>query len=129
VLPGGFYDACVMGSGDRAMVNAALGRPEDAIAYLQMLPNWQEHYLAWAADYFRAVEGRIGCLDGRLIHLWHGDLTRRRYLERHREFREFAFDPKRDITLGRSGCWQWNSDKPEMHGYVNRYFESRGEDG
>ena len=111
------------------MVNAALGRPEDAIDYLQMNPSWKEHYLAWAAAHFRAVQGRIGCLDGGLVHLWHGDLTRRRDLERHREFREFVFDPGRDITVGSPGCWRWNSDKPEMHSYVKRYFESRGEDG
>src|SRR5262249_49610675 len=37
----GFYDVCVLGSGNRAMVCAALGRFEDAMVYLQMNPRWR----------------------------------------------------------------------------------------
>jgi hypothetical protein len=125
----GFYDACIMGSGDRAMLCGALGLVDDAIYYLQMAPRWAEHYRAWAGKHFRSVRGGIGCIDGALVHLWHGDLVDRRYQERHREFSAFGFDPATDVALDEDGCWQWSSQKPEMHAYVARYFRDRREDG
>jgi hypothetical protein len=125
----GFYDACVMGSGNRAMVCGALGMPDDAIYYLQMEPPWAEHYRAWAEKHFRSVRGCVGYTDGALIHLWHGDLVHRRYQERHREFNAFAFDPPTDIALAENGSWRWSSQKPAMHEYVARYFRERREDG
>ncbi len=125
----GFYDACIMGSGNRAMLCGALGMLDDAIYYLQMAPPWAEHYRAWAEKHFQRVRGSIGCSDGQLIHLWHGDLVHRRYQERHREFSAFDFDPASDIALDQEGCWRWSSEKPEMHEYVARYFRERREDG
>jgi hypothetical protein len=39
----GFYDACIMGSGNRAMACAALGKEDHTIAFLQMAPSWAAH--------------------------------------------------------------------------------------
>jgi hypothetical protein len=125
----GFYDACVMGSGNRAMVCAALGRPREAIEYLQMRAAWTRHYEDWAGRHRRAADGEIGCAEGTIVHLWHGDLANRRYLQRHVEFSRFDFDPSTDIAIDRGGCWRWNSDKREMHVHVADYFHSRREDG
>jgi hypothetical protein len=125
----GFYDACVMGSGDRAMLCAALGEWDNMVAYLRMTPAWAEHYQAWAAGHFRSVRADVGCIDGAVTHLWHGNLKHRRYLERHREFSRFAYNPATDIALDENGCWRWNSQKPEMHAYVAEYFRMRAEDG
>ena len=125
----GFYDACIMGSGNRAMLCGALGRPAHAIEYLQMTPIWAEHYEAWADRHSRSVRANTGCTDGAIIHLWHGDLKHRRYQERHREFRVYEYSPATDIALDDNGCWRWNSQKPEMHAYVADYFRSRREDG
>jgi len=125
----GFYDTCVMGSGNRAMVCAALGTPADAIRYICMTPAWAEHYQAWATRHFESVRGRLGFTEGTLIHLWHGDLNDRRYQERHRALRAYDFDPRTDIALDGNGCWRWSSDKPAMHACVADYFRSRREDG
>jgi len=125
----GFYDACVMGSGNRAMISGALGRPDDAIHYMRMTPRWEAHYRSWAKRHGECVRARIGCMESSLIHLWHGDLEDRRYQDRHRDFSVFGYDPSTDIALDHSGCWRWNSDKPEMHAFVARYFRERREDG
>lgn len=125
----GFYDACVMGSGNRAMLCAELGRFDDAVTYLRMGAAWAEHYRAWAESHYRRVQGRVGCLDTTIFHLWHGDLTHRRYAERHRQFSLYGFDPGRDIGVSDHGVWRWMSAKPEMHAFVRRYFEERQEDG
>jgi len=125
----GFYDACIVGSGDKAILSAALGTFDDFARTREMNLRSTEHYQAWAKPYFERVRGRIGYLLGGIFHLWHGDLHNRRNLERHRLFAQFNFDPYTDIALDPNGCWRWNSDKTEMHTFVKNYFESRKEDG
>jgi hypothetical protein len=123
------YDACILGSGDRAILCAAMGSFESGLNAVGMRGRQVEHYLAWAEPFYRAVGGRVGFVNGRALHLWHGDLTNRRYAQRHEGLSRFAFDPFSDIVLDASGCWRWNGSKPEMHEYVKAYFESRKEDG
>jgi hypothetical protein len=106
-----------------------LGRFEYAQQYLQMSPRWMEHYMAWARPHFESVHSSIGYLDGTLLHLWHGDLKNRRYSDRHRDLKQFDFDPYVDIAIDNHGCWRWNSEKPRMHQYARDYFAARKEDG
>lgn len=125
----GFYDACVMGGGNRAILCAALGRFEDAIHSLQMNPSWARHYLSWAQPFFDTVRGNVTYLDEGVSHLWHGELENRKYLERHALLKEYGFDPTNDIVVDKNGCWRWNEPRSDMNEYVRRYFQSRREDG
>lgn len=125
----GFYDACILGSGDRAVFCAGLGTFDYCTRGLLMNASQAEHYRAWAGPYFATVRGRIGCIPGRAIHLWHGELRDRRYGERDRGLQPFDFDPFHDIELDSGGSWRWASNKPALHAYVRHYFESRNEDG
>ncbi len=125
----GLYDACILGSGDRAILCAALGKFDYAAQALRMNARRFEHYLAWARPYSDAMRGRVGYIQDRIFHLWHGDLSDRQYAERQRRLEEFDFDPFADIAIDRNGCWRWNSGKSDLHGYAKRYFASRNEDG
>jgi hypothetical protein len=125
----GLYDACIIGSGDSAILYAALGEFDCLRKQLRMNAQREAHYRAWAQPFFEAVCGRVGYIEGRLFHLWHGDMEARRYAERHRCFETFDFDPYTDIALDANGCWRWNSDKREMHEFIRSYFASRNEDG
>jgi hypothetical protein len=126
---GGFYDACIVGSGDRAMALAAYGRFDLAVRYLHMSELRAAHYRAWARRFFDAVRGNVGCLAGGIRHFWHGDAANRGYVERHRELCEFDFDPTLDIAQSENGCWRWSSAKHDMHEFVRGYFQTRREDG
>ncbi len=125
----GLYDACILGSGDRAILCAALGIFESGMNAVAMRGRQIEHYLAWARPFYQAAKGRVGFVDGRILHLWHGDLRNRKYAPRNEGLGKFVFDPFTDIALDPSGCWRWNGNKPEMYEYVRSYFESRKEDG
>ena len=125
----GFYDACITGSGNRAITCAALGRFDDAIRYMQMNPSWARHYLAWARPFFETVGGRFAYLEGNAFHLWHGELENRQYTQRHEILKEFGFDPERDIVTGENGCWRWNRVPSDVREGLLRYFQSRREDG
>lgn len=126
----GLYDACILGSGDRAILCAAMGIFESGVSAVGMRGRQIEHYLAWAEPFHRAVGGHVGFVDGRVLHLWHGDLRNRSYAKRNEGLTKFEFDPFSDIVLDPSGCWRWkNGSKSEMHEYVRAYFDSRKEDG
>ena len=125
----GFYDAGIVGGGDRAMACAAFGRWQGLEQTHQMNAQQQQHYLAWAKPFFDSVRGQVGFIDGGIVHLWHGNIHKRGYGTRFAGLTPFAFDPDADIALDDQGCWRWNSSKPELHQYVQRYFAGRNEDG
>jgi hypothetical protein len=50
-------------------------------------------------------------------------------VQRHGILTRFEFDPSQDVVIDDSGCWRWNTDKPQMHARVREYFASRQEDG
>ena len=87
------------------------------------------HFLAWAEPVAAAVDGRIGCAPGHLLHLWHGDLADRQSGIGRQLLHERGFDPACDIRIGPSGCIEWASDKPEIHQWLPEFFRRRREDG
>jgi hypothetical protein len=125
----GLYDACILGTGDRAILCAALGQLDYGARSTLMNDHSRRHYVAWARPYSQSVRGRLGSIPGKLFHLWHGDIADRQYGGRHRRLQAFDFDPYRDIALDDGGAWRWNSDKKALHAFVRSYFESRNEDG
>ena len=125
----GFYDAGIVGGGDRAMVCAAYGCWQGLERTHQLNEKQQQHYLAWAGPFFDSVQGRVGFVEGSVFHLWHGNVQKRGYGTRFEGLTPFAFDPALDIAHDEQGCWRWNSNKPDLHRYVRRYFELRSDDG
>jgi hypothetical protein len=125
----GLYDACILGSGDRAVLCAALGAFDYCTRGLRMNARQEAHYLAWARRYFAAVRGRVGYIPGRAFHLWHGEVADRQYGARDQALQAFDFDPFSDIALDESGAWRWSSQKPALHAFLGHYFKSRNEDG
>jgi hypothetical protein len=125
----GLYDTRIIGGGDSVIAGAAFGTWEHAIARQRMNQPQAEHYRRWAAPFFADVQGRIGCLDTPVLHLWHGDIDDRRYRERFDDWREFDFDPESDIACEEGGAWQWATAKPGLHALLKEYFITRNEDG
>ncbi|MFT6620646.1 MAG: hypothetical protein ACJASX_003559, partial [Limisphaerales bacterium] len=33
-----------------------------------------------------------------------------------------------DLRLNTDGCWEWNTEKPEIHDAVRTFFQNRRED-
>lgn len=121
----GFFDAAIIGGGDRALVCAAYGTFGMLIEKHRMNPRQERRYLDWAVPFNADVGGRLGWSDGDLYHLWHGDIERRQYAERHAALAAIGFDPYADIARAENGVWRWNSDKPELHRMLADYFTGR----
>ncbi len=124
----GLYDACILGSGDLALMAAAYGCFDEAPTFLQMSDAHRAHYLRWAQPFHRHVNGAVGAAKFDVCHLWHGNLRNRGYRQRHLSMQQFDFDPDADVALNSAGLWKWNSNKPGLHKFVCDYFLSRRED-
>ncbi len=122
------YDACIGGGADHVMVHAMCG-DSDSPCVTGLLGNrspLHEHYRLWAARAFDVVRGKIGFVEGSVLHLWHGPATERGYRIRNQQLDALEFDPHRDMCLGESGCWR--VIRPEIEEWARKYFGSRNED-
>lgn len=131
VLRQGLYDACIAGGADHLMAHAMCGTWSTPCIDRIIGHNERhhEHFMAWGERMYADVRAEIGAVPGNSLHLWHGEMADRRYLERYQELQRFGFDPHADLRVGPEGCWEWNSDKPDMHQWVKNYFGQRKEDG
>jgi hypothetical protein len=121
----GFYDACIIGGGDRALITAASGDYVGVMEGQCMNAAQRRRYLDWAEP-FHAATGTVDRhVEADIFHLWHGSSAERAYAKRHQGLSAFDFDPNVDIAVAENGVWRWNSDKPALHDYVRQYFLSR----
>jgi hypothetical protein len=129
ILKYGLYDAMIVGSGDRALAFAAVGRFEEAIQATKMTRRRAAHYLPWAKSFHAASNG-VANIPGRLFHLWHGQISDRRYLERHQILGKMKFDPTKDLAKNDDGAWIWTAGaSEEVKQFLREYFANRAEDG
>jgi len=124
-----FYDACIIGGGDRAITCAIYGCFSHIFKWHRMNEAQQACYLQWARPFFQECRGRAAYLEADIYHQWHGKASDRGLSSRHEGLMPFHFDPFADIEIGSGGCWRWSSRKPEMHQYFSKYFSKRREDG
>jgi hypothetical protein len=125
----GLYDACIIGGGDSALTCAAFGSFDLVIGNHRM-NQWQRaHYLNWAEKLFNRVGAAVSFVPGDVLHLWHGDMRDRRTSEKYEGLRSFCFNPYEDIVAMDGSCWEWCSNKPDLHRYIGDYFARRREDG
>ena len=68
----GFYDACILGGGDRAMNCAANHCFNELIKRHYMNQRQQDRFIAWAEPFYEGVRGEVGYLESDILHLWHG---------------------------------------------------------
>lgn len=128
----GLYDACVAGGGDHLIAHAFHGdvdtRCLDGLFACTDSAH-RFHALEWGRRIHGDVRGRIGCVEGTVLHLWHGDRQHRRYLERQYDLVRAGFDPRTDLVLNHTGCWEWSRANSGAQRFLERYFPARLEDG
>lgn len=123
---GGLYDRSILGSGDRNMAYSLIGRVEmsynDAIsdAYKRDLQDYQTECLQLGMD--------VGCMEGNILHEYHGPKQLRGYKSRWEILVDNAYDPDRDIKRDAQGLYQLTSRKPRLRDDIRAYFRQRDED-
>lgn len=89
---------------------------------------FHRHFMTWAQALHSTIDGRLGCLEGEILHLWHGASEDRTYAADQQQLLCLDFDPTLDVQLGLSGCWEWARERSDLSGWARRIFDRRRED-
>ena len=119
----GFYDRSIVGSGDLLTSESFWGQSCSLAPYLS--PAMVRELGDWQGRLFRCIGGRVSCGSGRAHHLWHGSTSEKHHIRRLSWLALHDFDPERDIRLNQDGCWEWGSDKPQLHRLIENYLVQR----
>jgi len=126
-------DRAICGAGDHHMalglINMAhLSYPKGVHPqYKAMVHDWQDRV-------YKEIRGRIGYVNGTIIHGWHGRFVDRRYGDRWQIIIETQFNPNTDIVLNDQGVYQWDTvdsrgrPDPRLPMLLINYFRVRNED-
>lgn len=127
----GLFDSCIAGGADHVMAHVMCGDWSSFCLSRSLgdIPSLLHQCRRWAAPFFGAVQGRVACVSGSVLHLWHGEDEHRQYDGRFVELARIDFDPTRDLRLNTHGCWQWAMPNRELRHWARTYFEGRLEDG
>jgi hypothetical protein len=127
---GGIIDTGILGSGDRHMACALVGKVEHSYSggvhqnYAAILHEWQNRAT-------RHIKRDVGFVPGTVIHQWHGKKVDRQYGSRWKILEDNQFDPMTDIKRDWQGLWQLETNDERqitLRDAIRRYFRSRNED-
>jgi hypothetical protein len=121
---GGLVDWAILGSADRHMALAWIGKSE-----LSRPGTIHENYKKLLADFEEECKGfRVGNINGTILHEWHGSLANRKYKERWNILTQNNFDPVTDLGLSKGGVIQLTKMGVRMETEMKKYFQERFED-
>jgi hypothetical protein len=123
----GLYPYNAVGGGDQVFVDGLFGAWENFLN-TKSPPKLVQHWQCWQRGVWQDIRGQVGCTDGDALHLFHGTLTNRQYVERTAMLRESDFDPSTDVRIGANGLLEWTSHKPQLQRALREYFAARRED-
>lgn len=121
---GGLLDWAILGSGDRHMALALIGRVEDS-APGNIHPSYKK-LLVQFQNKIKNLE--LGWVKGTIVHNWHGSLENRKYKERWEILTSLKYNPELDIGYTRRGLIQLTSLGNRFGKDIERYFHERCED-
>lgn len=132
---GGLYDRCLLGGGDDYLKASLKGErvPDEIPPESSPLDGDRRKELGVARFYGDFTGGfaercrgaRIGFVEGKIIHHYHGRLTSRGYLTRYDAAIENGFVASRDISYESDGTLRLRNESLEKA--IREYFPSREE--
>jgi hypothetical protein len=121
---GGLVDWAILGSGDRHMAMALIGKVSDSYP-----GNIHENYKKLLLDYEKQVNKlSLSWVSGTIVHYWHGSLENRKYRERWDILTKNSFDPLKDIGITKKGLLQLSGEGKRLVEPIANYFLERCED-
>ncbi|MFT4326222.1 MAG: hypothetical protein ACMXYK_01850, partial [Candidatus Woesearchaeota archaeon] len=117
-----FYDRNIIYTSDTLMADAFYGLPYSN--YVGTSQKGFNDYKIWAKKAFKHVNKSVFFTQGTILHLWHGEVYRRKIIGRN-FLSKYNFDPKRDIKKNAKGIWEWsNPEKKTLQKKVLSYFNN-----
>ncbi len=124
---GGLLDIAILGSADRHMAQAFVGRVNTSYpsgispGYIEQLRMWQDRAMQY-------VKGDVGYMPGHVNHYWHGKKMNRRYRDRWQILIKHQYDPEFDLKRDSQGLLRFTDRNPGLRQDIRRYFLQRNED-
>ncbi|MBL8150871.1 MAG: hypothetical protein JNN15_13175 [Blastocatellia bacterium] len=123
------YDRRILGGGDVAIAHSLYGDRDFWRGFnfycRQITKKELSSIKLWGECIYEDVSGSVFYVEGRILHLWHGEMAQRSYLDRQAILKDNDYDPETDITIDDEGCWKWNSQKTSLHQQTRLYFDMR----
>jgi len=112
------YDRALIGGADHIMAHAAAGQINHKCITKAFSDNLDEIEI-WSKFFYSVVRGHIGYAPGNLYHIWHGDIAKRQYFKRIKDFtplvNEITERDQNGLHITKKG-----DDK-----YIKNYFRDR----
>lgn len=124
---GGLMDFPILGSADRHMACALIGKARDSMNK-ELHPNYKKMVLEWEERAEKYIKRDVGYVAGLIHHGYHGPKSKRGYSSRWKILIDHKFNPLVDIYKDTQGLWVLNDDKPDFRDALRKYFRSRLED-
>lgn len=112
------YDRALIGGADHIIAHAAVGQIPHPCIEKSFTEDLAAVY-AWSAKFHAAARGRIAYVAGDLYHIWHGDIDKRQYLKR---IKEFTPTTKQIRERDKNGLYV---TKTGDDAYIRHYFDQR----
>ena len=127
----GLYDRWISGTGDHLMAHAMTSTVDSPCVAEALGADTPGHrdFSRWAAGWASAGPAGVGCLEGAIFQLWHGEYGNRRYLEREADLRALGYDPRADLELTHEGAWRLRPGRRDINDWADALLGDRREDG
>ena len=126
---GGLFDKGILGSGDKGMAYAFIGRAEEGLNKKYPLTDgYHNSLIEWSNKAVSTFKRNLGYVDTTIRHHWHGGKNDRQYMHRWFLLSNHKYDPYTDLIIVENEAHQLKSDKRELIKAINEYFHNRNED-
>jgi len=138
---GGLFDRMLTGAGDVLLASAVFGQfgrhIDPLLGYSAtvvrgrvnaLMGSWRWCYDSWARTFYSKVLalGGVTYYPQTIFHMWHGSRADRQYESRMQAMEDMHFS---DVQPNGDGVLEWVVNKPRPRNQLQRYFQSRNEDG
>lgn len=121
---GGLLDWAILGSGDRHMALAWIGKVEFSAP-----GNIDPNYKFLLQKYENSCKNlTISYIPGTILHHWHGSLVNRRYRERWEILTKGGYEPPLDVDYTNDGLIYLTQKGTRLASDIYMYFRDRKED-
>ena len=110
------FDKALIGGADHIIAHAGAGHINHSCIAKTFTDNIDE-VNEWSRRFFSLVRNKIGYAEGDLLHIWHGDIKKREYYQRIKEF-----NPTTKTIQERDANGLFITDDDT---YVKNYFDRR----
>lgn len=121
---GGLLDWAILGSGDRHMALALIGKVEYSAP-----GNIEDTYKQLLRKFEKSCRHlKLSYVSGTILHHWHGSLENRRYRERWDILTSNNYDPVTDVDYTKQGAITLTQRGIRLKNDIQHYFQERRED-